>query len=249
MNGIPIARVNRLVLKNWNVWCASRWIVRQVSLSLPAGCLAVVAGRNGSGKSTFMRSLADVLTTREGWVSSGKCDFVSESHSGELFPRWNYVAYMGQSLTASDELTVDAFFNLAAGSNGGVRSRLVDRLDLSALGTFRLSELSGGQWQRVRLAQCLMKSAPVLLLDEPDAALDGYWRGVLWELLEERRGWGQLILVILHRPRDVSGLATHWLGFERGALMFCESRQGVFPEFLMRRLFLGKTLDSSECVD
>jgi ABC-type multidrug transport system ATPase subunit len=249
MTGRISARVESLLVSDWNVWSSAHWIVRQVYLSLPAGCLAVVAGRNGSGKSTFLRSLAGLLSTNEGWLCSGTCEFVTGLPLGAEQPRWKTVAYMSQSLAASEDLNVDAFLKLENEKLCKESSQLIHRLGLSDLSSVRLSELSGGQWQRVRLARTLMKDSPVLLLDEPDSALDGYWRRVLWELLGERKAQGQLILVVLHRPRDVLGLATHWLGFDRGTLMFCESHRDVYPEALLDRLFLGKTLDSSECVD
>ncbi|NBX17030.1 MAG: ATP-binding cassette domain-containing protein [Proteobacteria bacterium] len=232
-----------LVVTDWNVWRGSHWIVRSVTLSLPMGSLLVVAGRNGSGKSTFLRSVAGLLSSREGWRYSGDCALCGHSQA-----KYNTAAFMGQNLGTSDELTVGGFLKLQGSASGKAQQHLIGRLELQSLMSVRLSELSGGEWQRVRLARCLMKDSRVLLLDEPDAALDDSWRTVLWDLLAARRSLGHLIVVVLHRPLEALGAATHWAGFERGQLMFCESDRRVFPEALMNRLFLGKTLDSSECV-
>lgn len=232
----------------WSVWRDARWLVRRVSADLPAGSLAVVIGRNGSGKSTFLRSLAGLLLVQDGWQTSGTCQFHMKDVVSQAAARRLLVSYLGQTMFASEELTVDGFLSLTP-TDSVQLGKLRDLFELGRLGHMRLSQLSGGQWQRVRLVQSLAKDLPIILLDEPDAPLDSYWRRILWEQLAERRAAGHVVVVVTHRPNDLSGLATHWLGFEDGGLMFCESHPAVVPRTLVDGLFLGKTLDSPEGVD
>ena len=165
-------------------------------------------------------------------------DVVSRADERRMF-----VSYLGQTMVASEELTLDGFLSLTP-TDSAQLAKLKELFELGRFGHMRLSQLSGGQWQRVRLVQSLAKDLPIVLLDEPDAPLDSYWRGILWEQLAERCAAGHVVVVVTHRPNDLSGLATHWLGFEDGGLMVWESHPLVFPRPLVDRLFLGKTLDS-----
>jgi hypothetical protein len=71
----------------------------------------------------------------------------------------------------------------------------------------------------------------------------------LLDCLSQRAARGDVVVVALHRPEEAKSIATHWLGFESGSLMFCESGRDVYPNELLGRLFLVKRLDSPEPVD
>lgn len=225
-----------------NAWKGARWLLRNINCNFTAGSLVILAGRNGSGKSTFLRSLAGLLLSSDGWQTSGVVRFAS------LQIEHKDIAYLGQSLPLGEDMTVREFFRLtqAAGARG---NEMHYKFGIGELESMQLSQLSGGQWQRVRLAQSLSNSLPVVLLDEPDAFLDRPWRRVLFECLSLRAARGDVVMVALHRPEEARSIATHWLGFESGSLMFCESGRDFYPDALLGRLFLAKRLDSPERVD
>lgn len=233
--GSAMERVGLLV-SSVNVWKSGRWLLRDVCCDFPSGSIAVLAGRNGSGKTTFLRSLAGLLLPADGWQISG----VVRAAGG--------IAYLGQHLPFNEDMTVSEFFRLTR-SGGKEWIEMHSRFAIGDLERLQLSQLSGGQWQRIRLAQCLSNPAPLVLLDEPDSFLDRPWRGVLYDCLARRAARGDVVMVALHRPEEAHGIATHWLGFDSGSLMFCESGRDVYPDALLGRLFLVKRLDSPECVD
>ncbi|MEN9808953.1 MAG: hypothetical protein RLZZ488_520 [Pseudomonadota bacterium] len=225
-----------LTVSSLNAWRSGRWLLRDISCDFPSGSVAVLAGRNGSGKTTFLRSLASLLLSSDGWRVTGVVRSAQR------------VAYLGQNLPLNEDMTVSEFFRLTS-SGGDEWIQMHSRFAIGELASLQLSQLSGGQWQRIRLAQCLSNPAPLVLLDEPDSFLDRPWRGVLLDCLSQRAARGDVVVVALHRPEEAKSIATHWLGFESGSLMFCESGRDVYPNELLGRLFLVKRLDSPEPVD
>jgi len=111
-----------------------------------------ILGENGIGKTSFMKMLAGLINP----------------DSGELGQKVR-VAYKPQYLETSSEMTVADFLERAVAK---YQHQLIKPLDLEKLFTQKLSELSGGQLQRVSIAHCLSQDADLFLLDEPSAYLD-----------------------------------------------------------------------------
>ena len=111
-----------------------------------------ILGENGIGKTSFIKILAGIIRPNKGSLS-----------------REIRVAYKPQYLETESDLLVADFLKEAIAR---FDNQLIKPLDLEKLFTQRLSQLSGGQLQRVAIAYCLSKEADLFLLDEPSAYLD-----------------------------------------------------------------------------
>tara|TARA_Y100000310_G_scaffold89923_1_gene87170 strand:+ start:118014 stop:119771 length:1758 start_codon:yes stop_codon:yes gene_type:complete len=111
-----------------------------------------ILGENGIGKTSFIKILAGIIKPDQGELSS------------EV-----KVSYKPQYLDTDSELTVIEFLTEAIAHYD---NQLIKPLNLAALYNQKLSELSGGQLQRVVIAKCLSQDAELFLLDEPSAYLD-----------------------------------------------------------------------------
>ncbi len=135
-----------------------------------------VLGENGIGKTTFVRILAGALKQDKGDVTHKVT-----------------VSYKPQYLEVSDTLVIDALkpaFNKYA-------NQIIDPLSIQPLSLNKLSELSGGELQRVAIAYCLQQDADLYLLDEPSAYLDSEQRLVLSKVIRdfiEQKGASALIV-------------------------------------------------------
>jgi ABC-type Mn2+/Zn2+ transport system ATPase subunit len=183
-----------------------RPVVTGISLVLEPGEWLAVVGTNGSGKSTLLKTIAGLIPAVGGAVDvlgmspgdrRASVSYLSQSHEqGFLLPlRSRDVVRMGRwptrglvrRLRADDEVLVDDAMRALG---------IVDLCD-EPLGT-----LSGGQCQRVHLAQAACRRADLLLLDEPTAGLDAASRERYLGLMASERARGAAIVSATHDVRE-----------------------------------------------
>lgn len=134
-----------------------------------------ILGENGIGKTSFVKILAGVL----------------ESDSGEV-DRKLQVSYKPQYLEASDDIVIDVVRGHEKYTNNIIKPLQIDKLMQK-----KVSELSGGELQRVAIARCLIQDADLYLLDEPSAYLDVEQRLLISKIIKdfmEHKGTAALIV-------------------------------------------------------
>ncbi|MDO4270590.1 MAG: ABC transporter ATP-binding protein [Eubacteriales bacterium] len=189
-------------------------VVRELSFSAEAGELVGILGRNGCGKTTLLRGMTGGARVFGGAVRVNGEDCLA------LRPRTRAkrLALLPQRTEVLPGLCAGEVIEMGLYARGGLfgapdeagRARvrraaegfgIADRLDTDC------ARLSEGQRQLVQLARVAVQDAPVLLLDEPDAALDFYNTHLLFRTV---RGWlarqGKAAAVVLHDP----ALALRW---------------------------------------
>lgn len=198
--------MSRLSVDGLAVELGGQPVLRDVSLEVAAGELAVIVGPSGCGKSTLLRAIAGLAHPTAGRVQVGEATL----SDGATFvrPERRHVGWVPQAASLFPHLTVaeNVAFGLGRGGRRAARaaSREISKelLQLTGLSDLRErypDQLSGGQAQRVALARALAAEPDLLLLDEPFAALDPQLRA---ELREE-------LGAMLRRLRVTAVLVTH----------------------------------------
>ncbi|MFN4225789.1 MAG: ABC transporter ATP-binding protein [Hyphomonas sp.] len=183
-----------------------RRVVDGVSLTLAAGHFVALTGPNGAGKSTLMKAMAGGLALEAGEVCLGREALSSLS----VAQRARRVAWLPQTrpvawnLDAEDVVALgrfveapQAYARMPDSGKAAVDAALV-KADAAHLKGRAYQALSGGEQARVHLARLLASPAPVLLLDEPCAALDIVHQLSLMETLAQEAAGGRTVLVVLH---------------------------------------------------
>ena len=189
--------------------------------AIPAGAVVAVAGPSGAGKSTLFNVIAGFEKPAGGSVTLLGADMAgrdpAERPVSIVFQDNNLFAH----LTIADNigLGIDPGLKLDAAGRSSVSEALA-RVGLAGYEKRLPGSLSGGERQRVALARALVRRRPILLLDEPFAALDPAMRADMARLLAELHAETQsTLLFITHQPEDIARLAGRVLFLEAGAIL------------------------------
>ncbi len=178
-----------------------RTALEPLSFALAAPGAAAVTGPNGSGKSTLLRIVAGLLRG-----SRGGCTLAVGGRTIAPAERRRYVGFASPELAFYDELTVAENLTFVAETRGmgapaASAAAALDRVGLASRADDRVSALSSGMKQRLRLAFAVLHRPPVLLLDEPGSHMDEEGRAMLARLVEQERRAG-LVLIATNEERE-----------------------------------------------
>ena len=224
-------------IRDLGVRIGSVTILENVSATVPRGVCTAIVGPNGAGKTTLTRTILGELR------HTGRIEFgLRPGTFSETPPRFGYVPqklnfdrdmpltvleYLASSLVRRPVfLGISCKFReTAAAYLGEVEcGKLIDR---------PLGALSGGELQRVLLAQALMQNPEILILDEPAAGIDFKGEQLLCELLEKfRRRQGFTQLMVSHDLSMVAAHAAHVICINRTVFAAGEPDRVLTPEVL-----------------
>jgi putative ABC transport system ATP-binding protein len=167
-------------------------------LNLGTGACAAITGPSGSGKSLFLRMIAD-LDPSEGKV------WLNERERGSMpAPQWRRQAtYVSAESGWWADRVIEHFDVNRRSEVAALAARLGLRPDLLDA---PVAQLSTGEKQRFSLVRALLPSPPVLLLDEPTGPLDEESVAKVEALLQERKAAGTSILLVTHDPNQAERL-------------------------------------------
>ncbi len=191
--------------------------VDQVSFSIEPGEVVALLGPNGSGKTTCLKAAAGLLAPTEGCVLLGE----PGRPAGEPEAR-RILSYLPQRVSFPEALSGREVVEFYRALRGAPERRIDEVLKLASLngaGARAVGTYSGGMVQRLGLAVAALPEAPVLLLDEPTAALDPDGLCAFYGLVRERKRAGKTVLFTSHHLGDVERLADRFMVLVAGRLV------------------------------
>lgn len=218
--------------------------VNGVSFDVPAGRITALAGPNGSGKSTLVRALVKRVEVRSGVITieDRPLSEIAIAELGRLaavLPQREDTAF---PLGVREYVALGRFPHLGlwnASSSGDHRAveRAIGRAEIETLAGRRTDELSGGEWQRVRLARALAQEASTLVVDEPTTFLDIAHEMAIFELLSSLAASGLAVLLVSHQLNLVSRFADDIVLLSRGAIAAHGPPHSVMNPALLEHVF------------
>jgi heme exporter protein A len=189
------------------VFRGERLIFRDLSFVVPASGAMVLAGANGTGKSTLLRTLAGLMRPVAGRVLWGNADALSD-----LAEHGRRVAYVGHLDAVKPGLTVAENLRFAARVAGKPVAAALEAVELGQLAELPARMLSAGQKRRLALSRLVLSNAPLWLLDEPTLGLDTVSIEGFGTLLAAHRASGGIVVAATHVPLPLPDTITFRLG-------------------------------------
>ncbi|MDR0702230.1 MAG: ABC transporter ATP-binding protein [Azoarcus sp.] len=223
--------------------------IHHLDAEIPAGALAAVVGPNGAGKSTLLKGIAGELRPLDGHIhllEHGRAGLAYMPQRNELDSAFPVSVFDMASMGLWRE--IGAF----RGINRARRRRVLDALDAVGLTGFAsrtIGSLSGGQLQRARFARLILQDAPLILLDEPFAAIDAHTVDDLIHLILRWHAEGRTILAVVHDFAQVRRHFPACLLLARELVAFGPTVSVLTETLLERAQHLSEAFDehADEC--
>jgi len=180
-------------------------ILDNITAGIEAGKLTFILGQNGSGKSTFLKILAGLLTSQKGIIRIAGNDGSKLSYH----ERSKLIGFLDQHHKAIFPFSVEdvvltgraGFTNYIPKETDKAASVLaMEKVGILPLRRRNYTELSGGEQQMVMIARLLAQNPKILLLDEPTTHLDFLNQSHLLNLLKRLVSEGLTIVAVMHDP-------------------------------------------------
>ena len=232
-----------LTVENLSVAIGGRAVLGGVSFAAERGELIVIAGPNGAGKTTLLRAIASLIPF------SGS--ILWEGASLAAMPpqhRAHCLAYLPQGHVAHWPIPARDVVAIGRAPFASSLARLSDAdyaaidaalaaVEATAFADRPVTELSGGERARVMLARALAVGAPVLLADEPVAALDPAHQLSVMAILVERAKAGDLVIAVGHDLALAARFASRVLVLDAGRVAAFGPPAGALTPDVLRRVF------------
>ena len=219
--------------------------VQDLSFQVQSGELLALIGPNGAGKSTVLRALAQLLPHQGRVLLDGEDLARLAPHQ-----RARRLAYLAQGDQVAWPLQVRDFVALgrlphqgrwrlasASKTDQNAVDAALSAMHLTDMAERHLHALSGGERARARLARAMAVQAPLLLADEPVAALDPYHQLSVMELLRAQCNAGHAVVVVLHDLTLASRFCDRVLLLQGGQAVACGAPRHVLTPAHLQRVY------------
>ncbi|SKA65694.1 ABC-2 type transport system ATP-binding protein [Eubacterium uniforme] len=207
----------KLIAKDVCKKIGNKDILKNIDLELESGKIYGFVGRNGSGKTMLFRALSGLMS-----VSSGEVIYDGKVLKKDMnvLPNLGIIienAGLYPELTGFDNLKLLTKLNKNV-DNERIKS-IISMVGLDPDDKRKYSKYSLGMKQRIVIAQALMESPEVLMLDEPTNALDEDGVTMVRDLIKKEKEKGSLVLIASHNKEDIEFLADEVYRIKDGQIL------------------------------
>ena len=218
-------------------------ILKGVSLNILNNKLTVIAGPNGCGKSTLLKTISGIIKKTSGSI------FIDNVDLSNISPldRAKRIAYLSQNRSVPDiavkNLVLHGRFPYLSyprryrAEDREAVDMALERMGIEGLRDKMVSELSGGERQKVYIAMELAQGSDYLLLDEPTTFLDISHQFQLLDLAKELCSENKSVVMVLHNLESALSVADSFILLDKGRLLFEGSVDDVYSSKLIDKVF------------
>ena len=219
-------------------------VVRDITLTLEKGDVLCLLGPNGSGKTTFFKTILGLLKRLEGKIYLGGEDikkwphskiaraigYIPQTHHPQFPFKVIDIVLMGRTAHLGP-------FAAPSAKDTAIAEEALDVLQIDYLKERIYTELSGGERQLVLIARALAQQSPILLMDEPTASLDFGNQVLVLSRIRQLARSGLSIIMACHFPEHAFLYGTKALLFKEGAVFGFGSPERTVTEDNIKALY------------
>ncbi|MBR8827895.1 MAG: metal ABC transporter ATP-binding protein [Gomphosphaeria aponina SAG 52.96 = DSM 107014] len=212
--------------------------VENISFSLAPGQIVGIIGPNGAGKSSLIKAILGLIPVQQGRVT-----FRSRALSRQLaqvayIPQraqidWDYPITV-QNVAMMARIRHTGLFRAPSRQSKVIVQNALERVGMWELRHRQIGELSGGQQQRVFLAQALAQEAELFLFDEPFVGVDKKTEAMIFEVFDQLKTEGKILLVVGHELREASREYDRFLLINKKLIANGSRSEVITPENLQQ---------------
>ncbi|MCJ1655243.1 metal ABC transporter ATP-binding protein [Staphylococcus sp. NRL 21/187] len=232
-------------MNNMNLHLNHKHVLKDISLKIPiSGEIIGIMGPNGAGKSSLLKCLIGEFNATGEMYLYGKF----------IHKQLQYITYIPQKAQLDLDFPINVEKVILSGCYQTIGwfkrvdhaskvkfQILLKDLDLESLQFKQISELSGGQLQRVLVARALMSDSSVYLLDEPFVGIDFNSEQLIMDKLRQLKIQGKLILIVHHDLSKAEHYFDRILLLNRTVRFFGPSHQAMQSQYLNRTFLFNVT--------
>lgn len=219
-------------------------------LTVNAGEFVALMGRNGAGKTTFIKTCLGLQKKGEGFVKILGID-LDRLTQAEIIKLRRRIGYVPQLLPPNSQLPITArevvvigraaklgLFKRLNSQDYSIINKWIDELGLSHISESPFNQLSGGEQHKVMIARAMAQEPELLLLDEPTANLDLGWREHIINTLNQlHKRTGITILLISHEIEVISNQCGKIILLENGTIVAKGTSAEIFTPERVKALY------------
>lgn len=199
-----------IYINNLSVQYINNMALSHINLQIRSGRITGIIGPNGAGKSSLLKAVLNIIP-----------------HTGETFVDKNElkkllknIAYVEQKSNIDFTFPITVRECVALGTYSSLKlfqklgkdewskvDEALEKVNLSDFKARQIGSLSGGQFQRVLIARCLVQEADYIFLDEPFVGIDSVSETIIMDILQHLKAQGKTILIVHH---DLSRVRTYF---------------------------------------
>lgn len=209
-----------IVIKNLNKSFGPHHILKNVSFTVPEGAFVIFAGKNGSGKTTTIKSILDLYSPDKG--SSITINNVDSKNPDAR----QYIAYVPEKDNFSNEKVKNFLIRMGLLNNIPVNQletkiwEYVKLFDVEKYLNTRLDHLSSGNTKKIMLIQALLSNANCFIMDEPTDNLDPETRAIFYKLMKKLQKEKKTIFISSHNLLEVGEYANYAIIIADGEIKY-----------------------------
>ncbi len=222
---------------NLNKSYGNRKVLKDINLKIPRGKIIGLLGKNGTGKSTLIKLINDLLTPTSGSILiNGNSVGVDSKKSIAYLPERTY---LDKSMTVNEAIK---FFNEFYDNFDEKKARkLIKDLDLDI--TQKLSKMSKGMQEKVQLVLVMSRKAELYILDEPLGGVDPATRDYILDTILSNFNEGASVIISTHLISDVERILDEVIFIDKGKIILqsnsdeLRKKENASIDEIFRRMF------------